>query len=63
MDEVLHFPVPMSAQGVTVLNDWRALGMRGTASHTVKLESVFVPDPPSLSGGRGARITRFGISS
>jgi alkylation response protein AidB-like acyl-CoA dehydrogenase len=44
MDEVLHFPVPMNAQGVTVLNDWRALGMRGTASHTVKLENVFIPD-------------------
>jgi alkylation response protein AidB-like acyl-CoA dehydrogenase len=43
-DEVLHFPVPMDAQGVTVLNDWRTLGMRGTGSHTVKLENVFVPD-------------------
>ena len=42
--EVLHFSVPMNAQGVTVLNDWRALGMRGTASHTVKLENVFIPD-------------------
>jgi alkylation response protein AidB-like acyl-CoA dehydrogenase len=44
MDEVLHFPVPMNAAGVTLLNDWRALGMRGTASHTVRLENVFVPD-------------------
>jgi alkylation response protein AidB-like acyl-CoA dehydrogenase len=43
-DEVLHFPVPMNAQGVTVLNDWHALGMRATGSHTVKLENVFVPD-------------------
>lgn len=42
--EVLHFPVPMKSRGVTVLNDWRALGMRGTASHTVKLDNVFVPD-------------------
>jgi alkylation response protein AidB-like acyl-CoA dehydrogenase len=55
MDEVLHFPVPMSAQGVTVLNDWRALGMRGTASHTVKLENVFVPDAAiALRRPRGA---------
>jgi alkylation response protein AidB-like acyl-CoA dehydrogenase len=44
IDEVLHFPVPMNAPGVTVLNDWRALGMRGTGSHTVKLENVFVPE-------------------
>ena len=43
-DEVLHFPVAMSAPGVTVLDDWRALGMRGTASHTVTLENVFVSD-------------------
>jgi alkylation response protein AidB-like acyl-CoA dehydrogenase len=43
-DEVLHFPVPMNAPGVTVLNDWRTLGMRATGSHTVKLENVFVPD-------------------
>jgi alkylation response protein AidB-like acyl-CoA dehydrogenase len=55
MDEVLHFPVPMNAQGVTVLNDWRALGMRGTGSHTVKLENVFVPDAAiALKRPRGA---------
>ncbi|MGZ9129451.1 MAG: acyl-CoA dehydrogenase family protein [Candidatus Binatia bacterium] len=42
--EVLHFAVPMNAQGVTVAKDWRALGMRGTGSHTVKLENVFIAD-------------------
>ena len=55
MDEVLHFPVPMNADGVTVLNDWHALGMRGTASHTVKLENVFIPDAAiALKRPRGA---------
>jgi alkylation response protein AidB-like acyl-CoA dehydrogenase len=55
MDEVLHFPVPMSAPGVTVLNDWRALGMRSTGSHTVKLENVFIPDAAiALRRPRGA---------
>jgi alkylation response protein AidB-like acyl-CoA dehydrogenase len=55
MDEVLHFPVPMNAPGVTVLNDWRALGMRGTGSHTVKLENVFIPDAAiALRRPRGA---------
>jgi alkylation response protein AidB-like acyl-CoA dehydrogenase len=44
MDEVLHFPVAMNAEGVSVLSDWRALGMRGSGSHTVKLENVFVPE-------------------
>jgi alkylation response protein AidB-like acyl-CoA dehydrogenase len=42
--QVLHFPVPIKSDGVTVLNDWRALGMRGTGSHTVRLEEVFVPE-------------------
>ena len=42
--QVLHFPVPIKSDGVTVLNDWRALGMRGTGSHTVRLEGVFVPE-------------------
>jgi alkylation response protein AidB-like acyl-CoA dehydrogenase len=42
--QVLHFPVPIKSEGVTVLNDWRALGMRGTGSHSVKLNAVFVPE-------------------
>lgn len=42
--QVLHFAVPMQAEGVTVLNDWQTLGMRGTGSHTVKLDGVFVPE-------------------
>src|SRR5688572_12897481 len=55
MDEVLHFAVPMNAPGVTVLNNWRALGMRGTGSHTVKLENVFVPEAAiALRRPRGA---------
>ncbi len=53
--EVLHFAVPMSAEGVTVLNDWRALGMRGTGSNTVKLENVFIADSAiALRRPRGA---------
>lgn len=41
---VLHFAVPFSAPGVTVGQDWDTLGMRGTGSHTVRLEKVFVPE-------------------
>jgi len=42
--QVLHFPVPLKSDGVTVLNDWRALGMRGTGSHSVRLDGLFVPE-------------------
>ena len=41
--QVLHFTAPFTAEGLTVMNDWKALGMRGTGSHSVKLEDVFVP--------------------
>jgi acyl-CoA dehydrogenase len=40
---VLHAGVPMSAPGVRVVETWDTLGMRGTASHDVVLEQVFVP--------------------
>jgi alkylation response protein AidB-like acyl-CoA dehydrogenase len=42
--QVLHFAVPIKSQGITVLNNWQAMGMRGTGSHSVKLEKVFVPE-------------------
>lgn len=43
-EQVLHFAVPMHAPGVTRADDWDALGMRGTGSHTLHLEDVFVPE-------------------
>ncbi len=40
---VLHFPVPASAEGVTVKDSWYTLGMRSTGSHGVEFKDVFVP--------------------
>lgn len=52
--QVLHFSVPIKTQGITVLNNWQAMGMRGTGSHSVKLEKVFVPETAiSLRRPRG----------
>jgi acyl-CoA dehydrogenase len=42
--EVLHFALPLKAEGVSLVDDWRALGMRATGSQTVRLDNVFVPD-------------------
>jgi acyl-CoA dehydrogenase len=47
---VLHFPVSLHAEGVTVLDNWRTLGMRGTGSHDILIENVFVPE--AAIGGR-----------
>ena len=41
---VLHCAIPFDAPGLEVKDNWRTLGMRGTGSHDVVLESVFVPD-------------------
>ncbi|MEE8515055.1 MAG: acyl-CoA dehydrogenase family protein, partial [Alphaproteobacteria bacterium] len=43
-DQVLHFPVPLSSDGVTLKDDWRTMGMRATGSQTVVLDNVFVPE-------------------
>jgi alkylation response protein AidB-like acyl-CoA dehydrogenase len=41
---VLHFPVPFADERVTITDTWHTLGMRGTGSHDVAIEGVFVPD-------------------
>lgn len=52
--EVLHFALSMRAEGVRVHDDWDALGMRATGSHSVELDDVFVPeDAVSLRRARG----------
>lgn len=42
--QVLHFAVPFAAAGVSLADDWRAMGMRASGSRTVVLDNVFVPD-------------------
>ncbi len=41
---VLNTAIPMSDDGVTALDNWDAMGMRGTGSGDVELVDVFVPD-------------------
>ena len=41
---VIHFGAPMKAPEVTIIDTWRALGMRGTGSNDVAIEDLFVPD-------------------
>lgn len=48
---VLHFAVPFSADGVAIRETWRVMGMRGTGSHDVELNGVFVADA-AIAGRR-----------
>jgi alkylation response protein AidB-like acyl-CoA dehydrogenase len=41
---VLHFAIPFDAPGLAIKDTWRTLGMRGTGSHDIVLDGVFVPN-------------------
>lgn len=41
---VLHFGAPMASPNVSIKDTWRTLGMRGTGSNDVIIDSLFVPD-------------------
>lgn len=41
---VLHFGVPLAAPEVTVLDTWRTMGMRGTGSHDIHIDGLFIAD-------------------
>jgi acyl-CoA dehydrogenase len=42
--QVIHASIPFAAEGVGIVETWDTMGMRGTGSHTVVIEDVFVPD-------------------
>jgi alkylation response protein AidB-like acyl-CoA dehydrogenase len=41
---VIHFPVPLRADEVTIEETWDSLGLRATGSHTVAIDGLFVTD-------------------
>lgn len=41
---VMHIAVPLSSPGIRIVETWDTMGMRGTASHDVLFQDVFVPD-------------------
>ena len=46
---ILNMAVPLGADGVTLIDDWDVLGMRGTGSHSIQLDDVFVADDRVLA--------------
>ena len=52
-------PIPLDAPGVTIHDNWRTLGMRGTGSHDVDARRASsCPRPPSACAGRPGGGTR-----
>ncbi|HEX5139889.1 MAG TPA: acyl-CoA dehydrogenase family protein [Dehalococcoidia bacterium] len=49
--------VPAAAPGLTILNDWDALGMRASGSHGLRLENVLVPGNALPGGFPAGRLT------
>jgi len=41
---VLHFLVPIKSPGLTIERNWKAMGMRGSGSQTVRIEGLLVSD-------------------
>ncbi|WP_421119716.1 acyl-CoA dehydrogenase family protein [Aquihabitans daechungensis] len=46
---VLNMAVPIGTDGVSVLDDWDTLGMRGTGSNSIVIDDVFVPEERVLA--------------
>lgn len=42
--KVLHFGVPLKAEGVSIADDWDVMGMRGTGSQTIIFDNVMIAD-------------------
>lgn len=41
---VVHVAIPFDAPGLEIKDTWHTLGLRGTGSHDIVLDGVFVPD-------------------
>ena len=41
---ILHFALPLRAAGVTIQDNWRTIGMRGTGSNDVVIKDAYVPE-------------------
>jgi alkylation response protein AidB-like acyl-CoA dehydrogenase len=60
--QVLHFPAPLAAEGVSLAGDWDTLGMRATGSETVVLDKVFIPEEAvALRRPRGAYHPAYNV--
>lgn len=45
---VLHFPLSLKAEGISLNANWDVMGMRGTGSQEIIIDDVFLPDSAVL---------------
>jgi alkylation response protein AidB-like acyl-CoA dehydrogenase len=55
---VLHFMMPLTAKEVTINPNWRAMGMRATGSHQVRIDGSLSPTAGFRCGGRAGNGIR-----
>jgi acyl-CoA dehydrogenase len=53
---VLAMGIPTTSEGVQVMETWDTMGMRGTASHDVQLDNVFVADAQVVARNPWGRL-------
>jgi alkylation response protein AidB-like acyl-CoA dehydrogenase len=59
---VLHFTIPLRTPGLTILDNWRVMGMRASGSNDILFEGVFVPDTAiSSRRPKGAWLPFFNV--
>jgi alkylation response protein AidB-like acyl-CoA dehydrogenase len=51
--EPIGFLVPKPAEGIRVAGEWKAMGMRATASHALLIEDLYIPDECVVGRGLG----------
>jgi alkylation response protein AidB-like acyl-CoA dehydrogenase len=60
--QVIHFPLSLKSDGISLLGDWKTMGMRATGSQTIKMSKVFVPDKSvALRRPRGGFHPAFAV--
>lgn len=55
--------LPKDTEGITVLDDWDPMGMRGSGSNSVKVKDVFVPDEKITRARRPGTMTQITLDA
>jgi len=57
---VITVLAPLQTDGVEIIDDWHAMGMRGSGSNSVNFDNAFVPEEYALYVDRPARLLQSG---